>query len=100
MSRQRDAGHLVRETEPSKQQVSSAMDYLPTLTLNFSGGTTNSYRLRENHIEFQTGDGTWRILDSDDVQLHFLLHTEVAKWLLQHMTEMNPHTRDVQPSSK
>ena len=74
------------------------MDYLPTLTLSVPGGTTNAYRLRENHVEFQTGDGAWRILDDDDVQLHFLLHTEVSKWLLRYSTEMNPHKGKQQSS--
>ena len=67
------------------------MDYLPTLTLNFPGGTTNAYRIRENHVEFHTGDGTWRVLNDEDVQLHFVLHTEVSKWLLKFQTESNPH---------
>ena len=67
------------------------MDYLPTLTLNFPGGGMNAYRINESRVEFQTGDGTWRVLDDDDVQLHFLLHTEVSKWLLKYQTEANPH---------
>lgn len=76
------------------------MDYIPTLTLNFPGGATNAYRLHESHIEFQTGEGKWRILDSNDVELHFLLHTEVAKWVLQHINEMNPHVRATQATEK
>jgi hypothetical protein len=70
------------------------MDYLPTLTLSFPGGMTNAYRIRENHVEFQTGDGTWRILGDDDVQLHLVLHTEVSKWLLRYKTEVNLHKRE------
>ena len=61
--------------------------YLPTLLLNFPGGMTNTYRIRNSRVEFQTGDGTWRILDDEDVQLHFSLHTEVSKWLRQYQTE-------------
>ena len=64
--------------------------YLPTLTLNF-GGASNAYRIRERQVEFQTGDGTWRVLSAEDVQLHLVLHTEVSKWLLKYQTEMNPH---------
>ena len=64
------------------------MEYLPTLTLNFSGGVTNAYRIRERRVEFQRGDGKWRILDDEDVQLHFVLHTEVSKWLLRYTTGM------------
>jgi hypothetical protein len=60
------------------------MDYLPTLTLNFPGGMTNVYRIRESCVEFQTGDGTWRMLQEEDVQLHFVLHTEVSRWLLRY----------------
>ena len=67
------------------------MDYLPTLTLHFPSGVRNVYRIRENSIEFSTQNGAWRALDADDMQLHYLLQTEVAKWLLQHKMEMNPH---------
>lgn len=67
------------------------MTYLHTLTLSFPGGQTNAYRIHENHVEFQKDDGTWRILSEDDVELHFVLHTEVSKWLLRYKTEMNPH---------
>ena len=66
-------------------------EYLPTLTLNFSGGASNAYRIRENHVEFKTGDGTWRVLTAEDVQLHLVLHTEVSKWLVKYQMEMNPH---------
>jgi hypothetical protein len=65
------------------------MEYLPTLTLNFSGGMTNAYRIRNNRVEFQRGDGTWRTLDEEDVQFHFSLHTEVAKWLLRYKAEFD-----------
>lgn len=59
------------------------MPYLPSLRLSFSGGAFNEYRLRHGRVEFRKGDGTWRILGEADVQLHFVLHTEVAKWLLR-----------------
>jgi len=65
-----------------------------TLTLNFPGGMTNAYRIHKARVEFQRGDGTWRILDDEDVQLHFLLHTEVSKWLLQYQTELSARDRD------
>lgn len=68
------------------------MEYLPTLTLNFSGGMTNAYRIRNNRVEFQRGDGTWRILDEEDVQFHFSLHTEVSKWLLRYKAEFDKVT--------
>jgi hypothetical protein len=57
------------------------MPYLPSLRLSFPGGAFNDYRLHENQIEFRKGDGMWRILGEADLQLHFVLHTEVAKWL-------------------
>jgi hypothetical protein len=59
----------------------AAMHYLPSLRLNFSGGAFNEYRLRGNDVEFRGCEGSWRILDQEDVQLHFILRTEVAKWL-------------------
>lgn len=57
------------------------MEYCPTFRLTFPDGAMNQYRLRANRVEFLTGDGTWRILSDEDVQLHHVLHTEVAKWL-------------------
>jgi hypothetical protein len=59
------------------------MYYLPTLRLNFPDGTLNEYRLRQHQIEFLTNDGTWRMLEEADIQMHFILHTDVAKWLLK-----------------
>lgn len=59
------------------------MSYLPSFRLSFPDGNFNEYRLRENCLEFLTNDGTWRVLDDDDLQLHFILHTEVAKWLIR-----------------
>jgi hypothetical protein len=67
------------------------MEYLPTLTLNFPGGMKNAYRIRRSCVEFQNGDGMWRILEAEDVQLHFVLHTEVSKWLLKYKTEFDAH---------
>lgn len=70
------------------------MDYLPTLALHFPSGVTNVYRIRERSVEFSTQNGAWRALDADDMQLHYLLKTEVSKWLLMHKVEMNPHVRE------
>ncbi|HWC18966.1 MAG TPA: hypothetical protein VG498_18285, partial [Terriglobales bacterium] len=72
-------------------QMADNEAYLPTLTLNFPGGASNAYRIRERQVEFQTGDGAWRVLTAEDVQLHVALHTDVSKWLLKYQTEMNPH---------
>jgi len=54
---------------------------LPTFRLNFSGDDFNEYRLRQGCVEFRASNGEWRILSEDKVQLHYVLHTEVAKWL-------------------
>lgn len=54
---------------------------MSNLRLNFPSGTFNEYRLNQNQVEFRTGDGTWRILAKEDLQLHFALHTQVARWL-------------------
>jgi hypothetical protein len=58
------------------------MEYLP-FPPELPDGTSNEYRLRQNQIEFLTSDGTWRILSDEDIQLHYILHTEVAKWLMR-----------------
>ena len=55
-----------------------------TLRLRFPGGSLNEYRLQENGVEFLTSNGTWRVLEEPDMQFHFVLHTEVAGWLLRH----------------
>jgi hypothetical protein len=59
------------------------MSYLPTLRLRFPDGALAEYRLNQNRPEYLTSKGTWRILDGADLQLHFLLNTEVAKWLMR-----------------
>ena len=59
------------------------MSYLPTLQLRFPGAISNDYRLREGRVEFRLGNNTWRPLDEADLQLHFVLRTEVSKWLLR-----------------
>jgi hypothetical protein len=56
-------------------------EYLPTFRLSFAGGVSNEYRLHENRVEFRPAEGEWRVLAESDVQLHYVLHTEVAKWL-------------------
>ena len=59
------------------------MHSLPTLRLFFGRGVANDYRLREHCVEFRTNEGPWRILSEEDIQLHYVLHTEVAKWLMR-----------------
>jgi len=65
------------------------MDYFPTLILFFEGGVRNDYRLREGRVEFRINEGKWRILDDSELRLHFRFHTEVARWLIKHQTEVS-----------
>jgi hypothetical protein len=54
---------------------------LPSLHLNFPNGDFNEYRLRQGCVEFRADHGDWRLLSEGDIRLHFVLHTDVAKWL-------------------
>ncbi len=53
------------------------------------GAPDNQYRIREKHVEFRSvmPNGppseklVWRVLEPDEVQLHFALRTPVADWL-------------------
>ena len=65
----------------SSEATMSESEYLPTFRLSFPGEVFNEYRLRENRVEFRPAEGEWRVLAESDVQLHYVLHTEVAKWL-------------------
>ena len=56
-------------------------DSLPTLLLKFSGGDSNEYRVRQSKVEFRANHGAWCALTDSDLRLHFVLNTEVAKWL-------------------
>jgi len=62
---------------------------LPTFRLNFSADDFNEYRLRQGCVEFRASNGEWRILSEDEVQLHYVLHTEVAKWLKSQSANAN-----------
>ena len=55
-------------------------DSLPTLLLTF-GDDSNEYRVRQGRVEFRANHGAWCALDEPDLHLHFVLNTEVAKWL-------------------
>jgi hypothetical protein len=37
--------------------------------------------MRQGCVEFRANHGAWLALDEPDLQLHFVLNTEVAKWL-------------------
>ncbi|HMC29621.1 MAG TPA: hypothetical protein VKL99_02225 [Candidatus Angelobacter sp.] len=55
------------------------------------GAPGNEYRIKGNEVEFRAVDargkpfehanGKWRILQRDEIQLHFVLRTPVADWL-------------------
>jgi hypothetical protein len=69
------------------------MPYHQTLRLFFSGGVSNDYRLRNGRVEFRINEGEWRVLDESEIQLHFRLGTEVARWLRKNWVDANPHLR-------
>jgi len=58
----------------------------------------NQYRIRNQHVEFRSfsPDGPaseerhWRVLEPDEVQLHFVLHTPVADWLDKRLYSARP----------
>ena len=56
-------------------------DSLPALHLTFADGNANEYRMRQGCVEFRANHGAWRLLGEGDIQFHFALQTEVAKWL-------------------
>ena len=64
-------------------------DSLPALRLTLPDDEFNEYRLRQGRVEFRTNRGVWGLLAEGDVQLHFVLHTEVAKWLLRESANTN-----------
>ena len=54
------------------------------------GGPCNEYRIQERSVEFRAVDEQdkphfqtpqWRVLDGDEIKLHFTLQTPVAEWL-------------------
>ena len=56
-----------------------------------AGFPTNEYRIANQSVEFRSLDvdggaitslnNGWRVLDADEVQMHFALRTPVAAWL-------------------
>jgi len=54
------------------------------------GGRVSEYRIQEHSVEFRAVEGQgkpyfqtpkWRVLDSEEIKLHFALQTPVAEWL-------------------
>ena len=71
------------------------LPYLSTDLLRIpseNGSPINEYRIHNSQIEFRAlvqrghpflhNEGSWKILDGTDLQLHFSLNTVVAQWLL------------------
>ena len=76
--------------ERKKSEMSLHLSHsLPTFRLNFSDDDFNEYRLRQGFVEFRASHGEWRILGEDEVRLHYVLHTEVAKWLKRQSANAN-----------
>jgi hypothetical protein len=59
------------------------------LVTSRDGAPDNQYRIRDRNVEFRSvaangppsTDRTWRILQPDEIDLHFALRTPVADWL-------------------
>jgi hypothetical protein len=54
------------------------------------GGPCNEYRIQDHAVEFRAVDSRgkryshlskWRVLDAEEIKLHFALQTPVADWL-------------------
>lgn len=65
---------------------------LRSLRISSGDGTPdNEYRIQQDSVEFRAvhangkpfghPNGKWRVLDSNEIQLHFALQTPVADWL-------------------
>lgn len=60
-----------------------------------NGSPINEYRIHDGQIEFRSLDnegkpfpytaGAWRALEAADLQMHFVLHTAVAQWLMERL---------------
>lgn len=62
------------------------------------GAPDNQYRIRNRRVEFRSvapsgppnHDLPWRVLEPEEVQLHFALRTPVAEWLNKTLYQMQP----------
>lgn len=73
----------------------------PNISANFfkvpsqNGSPINEYRIRRGQIQFRSLDsegqpfpytaGAWRTLDAGDLEMHFVLNTAVAQWLVERL---------------
>ena len=63
------------------------------------GSPINEYRIHHGQIEFRSLSSRgqtfspmtegWRTLDAGDIQLHFVLNTTVAKWLVERLEALS-----------
>lgn len=60
---------------------------LPALRFTFHGDEITEYRLRQGCIEFRKNHGQWQVLDEAEVKHHFDLHTQIANWLKQQLSD-------------
>lgn len=79
-----------------------ASDSLPAFRLTFAGNEFNEYRFRQSRVEFRSNRGVWRVLEDEDIQFHLVLHTEVAKWLIEHSANTGGTEKDkaAKPASR
>lgn len=68
------------------------------LITSTDGAPDNQYRIRNKSVEFRSvapggppnHDLSWRVLEPEEVRLHFALHTPVADWLDKTLYAMQP----------
>src|SRR5689334_25196009 len=63
------------------RNVSPSVTFPSNISSELFRDDFNEYRLCQGFVEFRATHGAWCILGEDEVQLHYVLHTEVAKWL-------------------
>ena len=60
------------------------------IIISNDGAPANEYRIQQHSIEFRTvaangkphrSASKWRVLNDDEIQLHYALRTPVADWL-------------------
>jgi hypothetical protein len=77
------------------------------LTIEFSDGAADEYRIRKSNVEFRPRHrssslqkpGKWRRLDAEDIALHLALRTPVAEWLTLRMLRRAQGWPSVSPGS-
>jgi hypothetical protein len=77
--------------EPTLKKVLIVLSGLSSLMIMANDGApANEYRIERSSVKFRTFNpsgqpyaegGNWRVLNSDEIELHFALRTPVADWL-------------------